>query len=272
MIMKKMKAGFVGFLRGDDPDFWDNMETLSKLGYRGFEGMRFLMRSGGEDAVKRVKDMGFSTMTCGAGLDEVKNDIKAVIAEAKKIGSGSITLYSSRIISGMRATAEGRHCSYEMFMEDVQAMEQAALTAKDEGLEIWYHNHNTEFSILFDGYRAMDLMLMQAENVHMMLDVGWCAMGGTDPVIFMKRWPDRMRMLHIKDYQEAPLRPAWGAKYHSAFTTPGTGVVDIAGVLKLGCELGLEWASVEMDSMNQLTPMLSLQTAYCNMKEYGWIE
>jgi sugar phosphate isomerase/epimerase len=164
------------------------------------------------------------------------------------------------------------HCSYEMFMEDVRAMEKAASAANSEGLELWYHNHNTEFSILFDGYRAIDLMLAQAENIHLMLDVGWCALGGADPVNFIKRWPDRVRMYHIKDYQEAPLRPAWGAKYHSAFTTPGTGVVDIEGVLKIGCELGLEWASVEMDSMNRLSPMLSLQTAYCNMKEYGYVE
>ena len=81
-----------------------------------------------------------------------------------------------------------------------------------------------------------------------------------------------MRMLHVKDYQDAPWRPAWGQKYFYAFTTPGTGVVDVRGCMKEACEQGLTWASFEMDSMNELSPMLSLQTAYCNMKEYGLME
>ena len=32
---KKMKIGFVGYIRPDEPDFWENAKILADVGYKG---------------------------------------------------------------------------------------------------------------------------------------------------------------------------------------------------------------------------------------------
>ena len=69
-----------------------------------------------------------------------------------------------------------------------------------------------------------------------------------------------------------PLRTAWNERYHSAFTSVGSGVVDIRGCMKAALEFGLTWGIMEQDAMNQLSPMDSLRASYYNVKEYGLAE
>ena len=55
--MKKMKIGFVGFIRPDEPDFWENLKILADLGYQGMEGAGALLGPNGEtDDIKRLRD------------------------------------------------------------------------------------------------------------------------------------------------------------------------------------------------------------------------
>jgi sugar phosphate isomerase/epimerase len=101
-----------------------------------------------------------------------------------------------------------------------EVFNEAGKIAKAAGL-IWaYHNHSGEFvrvvpggsqtlppgrwpygalpqgvKIIYDGMlEATDPELVQFEN-----DVYWTVMGLQDPVAYMKKYPNRIRVLHIKD-------------------------------------------------------------------------
>ena len=50
---KKMKAGWIGFLR-EEPDIWKSVEKLSALGYRGLEGGDFLLVGDVDENRKRL--------------------------------------------------------------------------------------------------------------------------------------------------------------------------------------------------------------------------
>lgn len=55
------------------------------------------------------------------------------------------------------------------------------------------------------------------------------------------------------------------------FTTPGTGVLNLAGCLKTASEMGMKHAIVEQDFQYNLTQLETLTAAYYNMKETGYV-
>lgn len=66
-----------------------------------------------------------------------------------------------------------------------------------------YHNHDFEFKTI-DGQVIYDVMLQNVSKNHVLfeLDVYWAAHAGADPVAYMKKYADQIRVLHIKDEKE----------------------------------------------------------------------
>lgn len=74
--------------------------------------------------------------------------------------------------------------------------------AKEYGLTLGYHNHSNEFQKLKDSDDVMWEYLVEhtdPQYVCFELDVYWCAKGGKDPVEYLKKYPKRVQLLHIKD-------------------------------------------------------------------------
>lgn len=74
---------------------------------------------------------------------------------------------------------------------------------KDAGLRFGYHNHSKEF-LKVEGTTMLDELLAKTdpENVFFEMDVYWAVMAGVSPVEYMKKYPGRFPMLHIKDKYE----------------------------------------------------------------------
>ena len=96
----------------------------------------------------------------------------------------------------------------------------AGKIAKDGGLSFGYHNHEGEFARVIPGGKESvfgrggfgrnapkgqeiiyDGMMKNTDPslVFFELDVYWCVMGQQDPVEYLKKYADRIKVLHIKD-------------------------------------------------------------------------
>lgn len=91
-------------------------------------------------------------------------------------------------------------------VEDVQRecdyFNRVGRLAAEYGLKLGYHNHAREFQTLKDSDKVMWEYLVEntdPEYVCFELDVFWCAKGGKDPVEYLKKYPNRIEALHIKD-------------------------------------------------------------------------
>lgn len=97
---------------------------------------------------------------------------------------------------------------------------EAGKIAKAAGLSFGYHNHDMEFARVVPGGKEMvfgrrsfgrerpegleivyDCLLRNTDPslVFFEMDVYWTVMGQQDPVEYMKNYPDRITVLHIKD-------------------------------------------------------------------------
>ncbi|MEM8891136.1 MAG: sugar phosphate isomerase/epimerase [Bacteroidota bacterium] len=140
------------------------------------------------------------------------------------------------------------------------------------GIKFCYHHHNFEFEPL-EGFSPMELFLEQtdADLVSFELDIFWVAVAGKDPIEFMKKYGDRIKLLHLKDLK-AGVTPNFNT-IHTAMNMPeiflevGNGVLDIKRILQLAREIGITHAYVEQDSSPD--PMRSVKTSYQFLEELG---
>lgn len=139
--------------------------------------------------------------------------------------------------------------------------------AQQRGMRFYYHNHFQEFQRFGDDY-VYDLVLANTDPdlVFLELDIYWMYRGGQDPVEWMERHPERVVLLHQKDFPaDAPqplnlfdgiVSPTENIdmavfeerKDERCFTEIGTGVLPIQDVLDAASRLpNLDHLFLEQD-------------------------
>lgn len=82
-------------------------------------------------------------------------------------------------------------------------IEEVGKRCREAGLSFGYHSHSQEFQQV-EGTTMMDHFICNTtpENVFFEMDVYWAVVGGVSPVAYMKKYPGRFTLLHIKDQNE----------------------------------------------------------------------
>jgi sugar phosphate isomerase/epimerase len=126
---------------------------------------------------------------------------------------------------------------------------QAGKDAQQNGLELCYHNHAFEFEPM-GGTTPLEVLLSNTDpkQVGLELDIFWAVTGGHDPVELIKKYPDRVRLLHLKD-RDKPAQPRYNEQVpHDTFKEVGHGQIDIAAVLRAASEAQVKHYFVEQDA------------------------
>ena len=282
--MEKLKAGLIatGFMP-KDMDPFVTLEKFAAMGYKGFEvlmmaqGMDMATRKTKyteEEALNKLHELGMEPLTAMmmAGPDG-EYDVKAIAEQAHRLGVDRATCMGSNVAQyGFGFLDEP--LKYDEAMKQVEQLERAAAALKKEGIKVAFHNHDEEFRQCYKGVPYFYLMAAYSDELKFELDTGWCNFGGFDPIQVMDQLGDRLCAVHIKDYQnetrlvERPKRTI----VRPTFTTPGTGVLDLKGVLQKALDMGIDYAIIEQDFMYNLDPLATAQAGYYNMKETGLVE
>jgi sugar phosphate isomerase/epimerase len=136
---------------------------------------------------------------------------------------------------------------YRKMAAELNAM---AAQAKSVGLQFAYHNHNMEFRKWSDGSTTYDTLMANTDPslVKIELDCGWADLGGHPPLELFKKYPGRIRMLHIKDF--APVaHPIITLDPHTMPepTELGKGHIDYRPILAAAPAAGVEFIFVEQE-------------------------
>lgn len=263
MCINPLQVAWIGILK-EDENYWENLATLARLGYRGMEGGDNLL-SGNQLA--RFHDLGLRVLT-------ISGDIKAMadgnygemIQKAHTLGTDFVTAFCCSI----NASFWGETPTYDGVMQDIETMEKSAEVFAKEGLTLCYHNHYQDFTTSFHGSKAFDLLLQNSSKLKIELDTGWALNGRENPVELMERIAPRLAAIHVKDYRNGECRIGEPG-YQPVFTSVGNGILPLREILLTAQKLKLSWAVVEQDELEKLSPIEALTAAYLNMKETGTI-
>ncbi len=121
---------------------------------------------------------------------------------------------------------------------------------KKEGIRFAYHNHAYSFEA-FSGQIPHDFIMdnTDPDTVDHEMDIYWVVTGGADPIEYLKKYPNRFRLCHVKD------RMKDAGDERAATCTLGTGIIDFPSILKVAQENGMQYYIMEQERYDNTTPM-----------------
>lgn len=140
-------------------------------------------------------------------------------------------------------------------LDDYKALAEnfnrAGEIAKEAGTRFAYHNHGYSFEKI-DGEYPQDVLMRRCdpELVDFELDIYWVAAVNADPADWLKRYPNRFKLGHVKDITR---------NGEPQTTTLGQGGIDWATLLPLARVQGMEYFIVEQEQYEGTTPIKAVE-------------
>ena len=153
---------------------------------------------------KAIDELNFNFSSLTASIDPMfpgmpgeylsnPDDYKKMVADAKTLDCDMMRIG----MMPMNAIGDVNKC-----IDFAKQAEEYALKLKEDGIDLYYHNHHMEF-IKVNGKYLLDLLRENAPHMGFELDTHWIHRGGENPVEFIKKYAGSVRLLHLKDYRIA---------------------------------------------------------------------
>lgn len=143
------------------------------------------------------------------------------------------------------------------WMKLADRLDKGAAKARAAGLQFAYHNHDYEFAPV-EGTTGYEILTTNTDAIAVKLemDIYWTVKGGQDPLALMKRWPNRIVAVHVKDAGPAPERKMMDV---------GAGTIDFKTLLVTGRKQGLQHWFIEHDT--PADPIASITASAAALKK-----
>jgi sugar phosphate isomerase/epimerase len=92
----------------------------------------------------------------------------------------------------------------DKWLYSAEQMNEAAAILKHNGFDFAYHNHDFEYSEVYDGECGMDILLNNTDPhlVGVQLHIGQLPKFGIDQVDYIKKLGRRLKVLHVHTFQQ----------------------------------------------------------------------
>lgn len=210
------------------------------------------------DEIRRqLDDAGLKAVAAHAALAAFDENFEAETAFWKTVGVPDIA------VGGL---VDGCKDSVDAWVRVAARLDALGERLRGTGMRLSYHNHDREL-VPFpgDNRRPLDLLYESTggQNVYAEFDTAWLAIGGADPADYIRRYPGRCPVLHVKDTVAA--RDEAGKP---RFTALGHGSLDWQAIFDAAEEAGAEWYVYEQDTFEG-DPFDAVRTSYEFLAEHA---
>lgn len=198
---------------------------------------------------KMLNDNGLTAPSAHLDLTTLRTNLTEACKNLKDLGASYVAIPT---LMGVSITTAD---DYKKLADEFNGFGKQM---KEHGIAFVYHNHGYEHAAKEDGQIPMDILLSNTdpEMVKFELDIFWMQAAGASPIEYLKKYPGRFKLMHVKDASEAIRFSGDGStpeQWMSLFpkmADPGTGVFDIKGIVDAGIQHGVDHFYLEYD----LTP------------------
>lgn len=210
------------------------LKQLASFGYKeiesyeGQQGMFWGMSN--TDFKKYMDELGMSIVSSHC---DINKDFEKKAAEAAAIG-----------MKYLICAWKGPQKSLDDFKKFTDEFNQKGEICKKNGIRFAYHNHDYTFKPL-EGQMPQDVLMngTDASLVDFEMDMYWVAAANEDIEAWLKKYPNRFRLCHIKDRSKTP-----GADNGKNSVDLGTGAINWSSVLKTAKANGMKYFIVEQEA------------------------
>jgi sugar phosphate isomerase/epimerase len=234
-------------------DYEGTLKQVAALGYKDVEAAGYFGHTT-QQVQAAMQAAGLNLVSAHYSLPDLNRDLEQTIAFNKELGVRYLICSFPGIKNPARLKNKKFSTVVESFtMEDYRwnadQFNQIGAKVKAAGMKFGYHNHTMEFGEQ-EGVVPFDelIRLTDPSLVTFEMDCGWVTVGGGDPVHYLKRYPTRISMLHIKDFKRTD-HPA------SVIAPPpaaelGTGTVNFRAIFEAANKANIKHYFVEQEGFD----------------------
>jgi sugar phosphate isomerase/epimerase len=210
-------------------DFPGALRRVAELGYTGVEVAGTFGLSGAELA-QTLAGLGLKCVSAHVPLADLRANLSREIDTYLVAGADFL------ICPWLPPDQRGGEADYRALAAELNRMGEVCVS---HGLQFCYHHHDFEL-VKFNGKYGLDILLEESDPAHVQLeaDTYWLEFGGEDPATYLRRWPGRVPLLHLKDMTHTQ-PPTFGEV--------GTGLLDWPSIFEAAESVGTQWYIVEQD-------------------------
>lgn len=201
-----------------------------------------------EQWAKELQARGLTAVASHMGYNDVKKDPAAAIATAKTLGAKYLIVPSLPHPKGFKEE-DARRIAAEF--------NEWGAACKAAGLQFGYHPHGFEFTptAAGNGEVVFDVLAREtkADLVCFEMDVFWVFHAGQDPAKLLAKYPDRWRLMHVKDIRKGAVTGlSTGSAPPTDNVAVGTGQIDWPEVLRTAQKIGVAYYFIEDETPTPL--------------------
>ena len=267
--------GLRDLLENTPENFKSVMTKVKEMGYDGVE-LAGLYGLKPEFVKKTLDEVGLTPISAHVAFQEMMDDIDKVIADYSVIGVKYLVMpYMAE---------EYRPANPAGFKEFLPLLNEVGEKIHKAGMTFLYHNHDFEFVKLENGKWGYDEMFdaIPAENLQSELDTCWCDVATGEAPEFIKKYTDRIPVVHLKDYiKKGEVKNMYkligideeesaGDTGYFGFRPVGFGQMIWEPVLAAAMDANAQWVIVEQDEHYELEPLECARRSREYLKILGW--
>ncbi|MEO6246948.1 MAG: sugar phosphate isomerase/epimerase [Opitutaceae bacterium] len=194
-----------------------------------------------DQLVQQLADRGIKAVSGHFPYKKFKENPEAVALEAKALGLE----YAGCAWADHKGDLDEKQAR-----EIAAVFNQAGAVLAKHGLKFFYHCHGFEFQPHGDG-TLMDLLIQETDPklVSFQMDICWVVFPGQDPVKLLNKYPDRWKLIHLKDLKKGvPTGSLVGKTDVSNDVVIGTGQMNWPAILAAAKKAGVKYYFIEDES------------------------
>jgi len=235
-------------------DFEGTLRQIAAAGYQEVEAAGFYAQTAPE--FKQAMDTaGLRCVSAHYPLAMLQPQVDSILDYAKQLGLQYVVCSSPSLKDPSRVKLPSKDPGYhdawvQAFTLDdwkwnAEQFNQLGSRAKAQGMRFGYHNHTTEFRKLGKVVPYDELMrLTDADLVTFEMDCGWVAVAGYSPAEYLTKYPTRISMLHVKDFDLKK------GTEHLQSTELGRGTIDYRPIFEAAKKADLKHYFVEQEEFD----------------------
>lgn len=229
MTSKPIAAQMYTVRQAAAEDFRGALRRVAELGYAGVELAGTFGLSAAELA-QTLRELGLTCVSAHITLADLRQNLAREIEYYQVVGPTYL------VCPWLAPEQRGRESDYRALGAELNRIGE---TCRAGGLQLCYHHHDFEL-VQFDGSYALDLILTESEpaNLQLEADTYWLKFGGVDPAAYIRQWPGRTPLIHLKDMTTG--QPP-------TFAEVGTGILDWPAIFAAAEAVAAQWYLVEQD-------------------------
>lgn len=243
-------------------DYAGTLKQIAALGYREVEAAGFFNHSPAQ-VLQAMHGAGLKCVSAHYSFHDLQQQFDAILAFGKAMGLSYIICS----FPGIKNPARLKDTSFrtqvlsftpEDWRWNAEQFNQMGAKVKAAGMQFGYHNHTMEFHEQAGIVPYEELMrLTDPATVTMEMDCGWVIVGGGNPIEYLRRYPTRISMLHVKDFKRTN-HPASVVDPPPAAEL-GQGIIDYGPIFKAAAKAGhIRHYFVEQEAFD-MPPMQALK-------------